>query len=126
MRHVINELHQSGFVLQANLDAIGVSGFQSDSRSQMLDQVLVLNQSVVRLEKELTDPNSTIVKVEGRIKSLEDQQAGEAIERGGKTFSDLGAVAVWVQTFKDKDLYCYCVDMVTLIMLCAEAYETIV
>ncbi len=48
------------------------------------------------------------------------------IERGGKTFRDLGAVAVWVQPFKDKDLYPYCVDMVTLIMLCAEAYETIV
>ena len=28
--------------------------------------------------------------------------------------------------FKDKDLYCYCMDMVTLIMICADAYETIV
>ncbi len=47
------------------------------------------------------------------------------IERGGKTFQDLGAVAAWLQTFKDKDLYRYCVDMVTLIMLSAKAYETI-
>jgi hypothetical protein len=116
MRQVIDELCQSGFVLQADLDAIGVSGFQSDSRSQILDQVLVLNRLVVRLEKGLTNLDGTIVKLEGRIKSLEDQRAGKAIERGGKTFRDLGAVAVWVQMFKDKDLYCYCVDMVTLIM----------
>jgi hypothetical protein len=27
--------------------------------------------------------------------------------------------------FKDKDLYCYCVNMVTLIMLCTEANKTI-
>ncbi len=34
-------------------------------------------------------------------------------------------VAAWLQTFTDKDLYRYCVDMVTLIMLSAKAYETI-
>jgi hypothetical protein len=125
MRQVIHELCQSSFVLQSNLDAIGVSGFQSDTRSQILDQVLGLSQAVARLEKELNNPDGTIVKLQGRIKSLKDQQAGEAIERGGKTFRDLGAVAVWVQMFKDKDLYHYCVDMVTFIMLSAEAYETI-
>ncbi len=38
---------------------------------------------------------------------------------------DLGAVSAWLQTFKEKDLYRYCVDMVTLVMLCSEAYETI-
>jgi hypothetical protein len=32
---------------------------------------------------------------------------------------------MWVQTFQDKDLYRYCVEMVTLIMLCAEPYDTI-
>jgi hypothetical protein len=51
---------------------------------------------------------------------------GDAIERGGKTFRDIGLVLAWVHTFKDKDMYRYCcVDMVTLIMLCAEAYKTI-
>ncbi len=84
-----------------------------------------LSRAVARLEKELNNPNGTIAKLQGRIKSLKDQPAGEAIERGGKTFRDLDAVAVWVQTFKDKDLIRYCVDMVTLIMLSAEAYETI-
>ncbi len=62
----------------------------------MLDQVSVLNRLVVSLKKELTNPDGTIVKLKGRIKSLKDQRAGEAIERGGKTFRDLGAVAVWV------------------------------
>ncbi len=32
---------------------------------------------------------------------------------------------MWLHTFKDKDLYRYCVDMVTLIMLSIEGYETI-
>ena len=50
---------------------------------------------------------------------------GDTIERGGKTFRDIGSVLAWVQTFKDKDMYRFCVDMVTLIMLCAEAYKTI-
>jgi hypothetical protein len=50
---------------------------------------------------------------------------GYVIERGGMTFRNLSAVSAWVQTFKDKDLYCHCVDMATLIMLCTEAYETI-
>ncbi len=56
---------------------------------------------------------------------MEDRRAGDAIERGGKTFRDIGLVLAWVQTFKDKDMYRYFVDMVSLIMLCAEAYETI-
>jgi hypothetical protein len=61
----------------------------------------------------------------GRVTALEDRQAGESIERGGKTFRDIGAVAVWDQTFGDKDLFRYCVGMVTLVMLCADPYQTI-
>jgi hypothetical protein len=56
---------------------------------------------------------------------LEDCRGGDTIEQGGKTFQNVTAVTVWVQTFQDKDLYQYCVDMVTLIMLCSEPYETI-
>ena len=77
------------------------------------------------MEKELKNPAGILSNLEGRIKSLEDRRAGDAIERGGKTFRDIGSVLAWVQTFKDKNMYRYCVDMVTLIMLCAEAYETI-
>jgi septal ring factor EnvC (AmiA/AmiB activator) len=61
------------------------------------------------IERKLKDPDGTLAKLEGRIKSLEDRRAGEAIEQGGKTFRDLAAVLAWVQTFKEKDLYCYCV-----------------
>ena len=77
------------------------------------------------MEKEYIDPDGTIAKLEARIKSLEDRRGGDTIEQGGKTFRDVMAVNAWAQTFKDKDLYCYCVDMVTLIMLCAEPYDTI-
>jgi hypothetical protein len=34
-------------------------------------------------------------------------------------------VAAWVQTFQDKDLDCYCINMVTLVVLCADPYKTI-
>ena len=41
-------------------------------------------------------------------------------------FRDVVAVNTWTQTFKDKGLFRYCVDMVTLIMLCAKPYEAFV
>jgi hypothetical protein len=77
------------------------------------------------IEKDLRDPEGSLARLEGRLKSLEDRRAGDAIERGGKTFRDISSVSAWLQTFQDKNLYRYCVDMVTLVMLCAEAYETI-
>ena len=64
-------------------------------------------------------------KIESRLKTLEERWAGETIERGGRLFRDVVAVNTWVQTFKDKGLFRYCVDMVTLIMLCAKSYKTI-
>ena len=76
-----------------------------------------LSRWIGTIEKEFKDPDGTLAKLEGRIKSLEDWRAGEAIKRGGMTFQDVVAVSGWVQTFKDKDLYPYCMDMVTLLML---------
>jgi hypothetical protein len=73
----------------------------------------------------LEGPGWTFARLEGRVKALKDQRAGDTIKCAGKTFQDLSAVVVWLQTFKDKDLYCYCVNMVTLIMLSAKAYEMI-
>ena len=73
----------------------------------------------------ISDPDGNIGKLESRIKTLEECRAGETIERGGWLFRDVVLVNTWAQTFKDKGLFCYCVDMVTLIMLCAEPYETI-
>jgi hypothetical protein len=97
----------------------------ADALEQTIDQVSSFSRRLVSVEKELKNPDGILSKLEGRIKSLEDRRAGDAIKRGGKTFRDIGLVSAWVQTFKDKDMYRYCVDMVTLIMLCAEAYETI-
>ena len=121
MRRVVDELKSAGFVLQSDLDSRMLSTVPSD----IADQLSGLGRRLGSIERELRDPDGTLAKLEGRIKSLEDRRAGEAIERGGKTFRDLGAVSAWLQTFKDKDLYRYCVDMVTLVMLCSEAYETI-
>jgi hypothetical protein len=121
MRQVVDELVSAGFVLKSNLDARVMSSLPPDTA----DQFSGLSRQFGSIEKELKDPDGTLSKFEGRIKLLEDRRAGNTIERGGKTFQDLGAVSGWVQTFKDKDLYRYCVDMVTLVMLCAEAYETI-
>ena len=121
MRLVVDELKAAGFVHQTDLDEKMAATLPPD----FADQLSGLSRRLGSIERELKDPDGTLAKLEGRIKSLEDRRAGEAIERGGKTFRDLSAVSAWVQTFKEKDLYRYCVDMVTLVMLCAEAYETI-
>ena len=77
------------------------------------------------LEREFSDPDGTIGKLESRIKTLEERHGGETIERGGQLFRDVVSVNMWVQTFKDKGLFRYCVDMVALILLCTEPFETI-
>jgi hypothetical protein len=121
MSQVVDELRSSGLMLQSDLDSHVNAGLPPD----VLDQILGLSNRVSNIERDLTDPEGTLARLEGRIKALEDRRAGDAIEHGGKTFHDLGSVAVWLQTFQDKNLYRDCVDMVTLIMLCAKAYETI-
>ena len=113
MRQVVDELHCSGFVLQSDLNAQATLALPVDT----VEQLLPLSRRVGTIEKEFKDPDGTLAKLEGRIKSLEDWRAGEAIKRGGMTFQDVVAVSGWVQTFKDKDLYPYCMDMVTLLML---------
>jgi hypothetical protein len=60
---------------------------------------------VNNVARHFTDPDGTLAKIDRRIKSLEDCWAGDAIEQGGKTFFNIGAVSAWVQTFKDKDLF---------------------
>ncbi len=118
---MVDELKAAGFVHQADLESRMMLTLPSD----FADQLSGLSQQLGSIEHKLKDPDGTLAKLEGRIKLLEDRRAGEAIKRGGKTFRDLGAVSAWVQTFKENNLYCYCVVMVTLVMLCSKAYETI-
>jgi len=121
MSQVVDELRASGFVLQSDLDSRVNAGLPAE----ILDQISGLSKQISMIEKDLRDPEGLLARLEGRLKSLEDRRAGDAIERGGKTFRDISSVSAWLQTFQDKNLYRYCVDMVTLVMLCAEAYETI-
>jgi hypothetical protein len=120
MRQVVEELWSSGFVTCNKIEA-HVSGSLD---LNVMDQFTGLSKWVVIAKRQFTDPNGMHAKIEGRLKGLENRQAGDSIKRGGKAFQDISAIT-WVQTFEDKDLYCYCVDMVTLAMLCAEPYETI-
>ena len=121
MSQVFDELRASGFIRQSDLDARVHPGLPAE----ILLQISGLSKRVSMIEKDLRDPEGTLARLEGRLKSLEDRRAGDAIERGGKTFRDITSVSAFLQTFPDKNLYRYCVDMVTLVMLCAEAYETI-
>ena len=82
MRRVVDELKSVGFVLQSDLD----SRMMSTAPSDIADQLSGLGRRLGSIERELRDPDGTFAKLEGRIKSLEDRRAGEAIERGGKTF----------------------------------------
>ncbi len=123
MRQVIDELCLSGCVFQT--DARTSRGVQADTIDQIVEQVSALLRCVGSLEREFSDSDGTMGKLESRIKTLEERRAGETIERGGRLFRDVVLVNTWVQTFKNKGLFCYCVDIVAFIMLCAEPYETI-
>ncbi len=125
MRQVVDELCTAGFILRKDPGALDNSRLRTDALDQIVDQISALSRRLVGIEKELKDPDGTIAKLKARIKTLEDQRGGDTIKRGGKTFHNVITVNAWVQTFQDKDLYRYCIDMVTLIMLCAEPYDTI-
>ncbi len=121
MRQVVEKLWSSDFVTRDEMEARGTTG----PDQAVADQFSGLGRWLALVKRQFTDPDGTLSKMEGRIGSLEDWRAGDSIERGGKAFQDIGAIAAWVQTFKDKDLFRYCVDMVTLVMLCADPYKTI-
>jgi hypothetical protein len=121
MRQVVDKLRSLGFVTRDKMEAAATAGQAHNAT----DQFSGLSRRLNNVESQFTGPDGTLSKMEGRIVSLEDRHAGDSIERGGKAFRDIGAIAAWVQTFKDKDLFRYCVNMVTLVMLCADPYETI-
>ncbi len=89
------------------------------------NQLSGLSKHIANVNRHFTDFDGTVSKMEGRIRSLKDRWARDSIEQRGKALRNILAVGAWVQTFQDKDLYCYCMDMVTLVMLCADPYETI-
>lgn len=124
MRQVVDELQSSGFVTRDELDQTVVPYLQGPN-SVTPDQFSGLSRRVALLEKQFADPDGIISKLDTRIKVLEDRRAGDTVERGGKAFRDISSVAAWIQTLADKDVYRYCVDFVTLVMLAADPYETI-
>jgi hypothetical protein len=121
MRQVVNKLWYRVFVTRDKMEAhVSV---RADFNAT--DQLSGLGKWVTTVEKKFTDLDSTLAKIESRITSLEDWRAGDSIKRSDKAFQDISAIAVWVQTFEDKELFHYCVDMVTRVMLCADPYKTI-
>ncbi len=118
-----------------NLTTMGFDNSQEGARGldiSLSDCVDTLEGTLSGISSQLSickgkihKPDGAIGMVDSRIRTLEDHQGGNTIEQGGKTFQDVMAVTAWVHTFKDKDLFRYCMDMVTLIMLCAKPYDTI-
>jgi hypothetical protein len=92
MRQVMDELRSAGFVLPMDLDMRTNAGVQADALEQTIDQVLGLRGHLNALKREFKDPDGTIAKLKGRIKSLEDRRGGDTIKQGGKTFQDVTAV----------------------------------
>ena len=101
MRQVVDELCVAGFELRTDPDARTNPGLVADALEQTIDQVSSCSRRLVSVEKELKNPDGILSKLEGRIKSLEDRRAGDAIERGGKTFRDIGSVPAWVPSQDD-------------------------
>ena len=124
MRQVVDELQNLGFVTRDELDQTVVPYLQGPN-PVTADQFSGLSCRVTALERHFTDPDGTMAKLETRIKALENRRAGDTLEHGGKAFRDITSVAAWIQTLADKDVYWYCVDFVTLVMLAADPYKTI-
>jgi hypothetical protein len=121
MRQVVDELRSLGFVTRDKMEARGTTG----PDQAVTDQLSGLGRRLGLVERQFTESDGTLSKMEGRIVSLEDRHAADSIEHSVKAFQDIRAVAAWVQNFEYKDLFQYCVNMVTLIMLCANPYKTI-
>ncbi len=85
----MDELCSAGFVLPTDSDTRANTGVQADALEHTIDQVSGLRQHLNALEREFKDPDGTIAKLEGRIKSLEDRRGGDTIKQGGKTFQSL-------------------------------------
>jgi hypothetical protein len=92
MRQVIDELRLSGCVFRTDPDARTTGGVQANTIDQIVEQVSALSRRVGGLEREFSDPDGTIGKLESRIKTLEERRAGETIERGGRLFRDIVSV----------------------------------
>jgi hypothetical protein len=120
MVQVVDKLCCSGFITGKQMEA----HLSPPSNHDVTDQISGLGRWVNNVARHFTDPDGALAKMDGRIKSVEDRWAGDSIEQGGK-FCNIGAVSAWVQTFKDKDLFWYCFNMVALLMLCADPYKTI-
>ncbi len=82
MSQVVDELRSSGFVLHSDLNKRLNEGLPPE----LVDQLSGLSRRVTNIESDLDAPDGTLAKIEGRIKTLKDRRAGEAIKRGGKTF----------------------------------------
>ncbi len=98
MRQVVDELQTSGFMTQDELQARVLP----TSDPTVGDQLSGLSRRVGALERNFTDPNGTLARLETRVKGLEDRQTGESVEQGGMAFRDISAVSAWIQTFTDK------------------------
>ena len=70
MRRVVDELKAAGFVHQTDIEARMMSTMPSD----IVDQLSALSWQLGSIERKLKDPDGTLAKLEGRIKSLEDEE----------------------------------------------------
>jgi hypothetical protein len=86
MRQVVDELRSPGFVTRDKMEARESLGLVHIVTDQLSD----LNKRLTIVERQFTDPDSTLSKIEGTIISLEDRRTGDSSERGGKAFQDIG------------------------------------
>jgi hypothetical protein len=82
MRQVVDELCSSGFITREQMEA----HLSSPSNYDVKDQISGLDRWMNAMVRHFTDPDGTLKKMDGKIKSLDDCWAGDSIEQGGKTF----------------------------------------
>jgi hypothetical protein len=89
MRQVVDKLWSSSFVTHNKMEARGTTG----PDHAVADQFSGLGRRLAVVERQFTDPDGTLSKMEGRIVSLEDRRTADFIKCSKKAFQDIGAVA---------------------------------
>ncbi|KAL7466323.1 hypothetical protein ACHAXS_006628 [Conticribra weissflogii] len=84
-----------------------------------------LSRRVAVLEFDLHEESGSFASIESRLQVVEDRRLSEAVEIGNTVFKNVQACNAWVVTLQDQEIYRFCVDFLSLLMLTQDAFETI-
>ena len=124
LRLVLTDLDRARFVTMPEMERLLLSQTHPTADVTPTD-LSGITTRVSILENEMFKPEGLIPLLQNRVKYLEERRANKAVERGNRIFKDQRSVEAFVITFGDQDIYRYCVDFVSLLMLAHDPFFTV-